>query len=63
MDARGGSPRWAQNVGILLKGAFSAPVNRVFSLGLAFSLPSETEVENSGVDGWDPVFALFLEIE
>lgn len=63
MDAQGPSPRWAQNVGILLKGAFSAPVNRIFSLGLAFSLPSQTEVGTSGVDGWDPVFALFLEIE
>ena len=54
------APAWAQNVGFLIKGAFSAPVNRVFSLGLAMSLPSRASV---GAEGWEPHFALFLEIE
>jgi hypothetical protein len=54
------APRWAQNVGFLIKGAFSAPVNRVFSLGLAFSLPSEAANE---ANAWEPKVALFLEIE
>ncbi len=52
-------PVWDHNVGFLLKGAFSAPVNRVFSLGLACGLPSE----GAGADEREPRFALFLEIE